>query len=83
MILAKVPKDYVTEMGCYVGTYIFYFLAPYGNIHSFFIAFFRYICIVHPTQLSKRDISPEVRHLGKKWLLYTPPRTARISGLKS
>ena len=61
LIWAKVPKDYVTELGCYIGPYMFYFTAPYTGIHSFFIAFFRYICIIHPDKLSKLNISPEVR----------------------
>ena len=61
LIWAKIPKDYVTELGCYIGPYMFYFTAPYAGSHSFFIAFFRYICIIHPDKLSKLDISPEVR----------------------
>ena len=61
LIWAKIPKDYVTELGCYIGPYMFYFTAPYAGSHSFFIAFFRYICIIHPDKLSKLNISPEVR----------------------
>ena len=61
VIWAKVPKHYVTEIGCYIGPYVYYFMAPYLGIHSFFIAFFRYICIIHPNRLSKLNISPEVR----------------------
>ena len=59
-IWTNVAESYITEVGCYVGSYIFYFVAPYGNIHSFFIALFRYICILHPGKLSRFDISPEV-----------------------
>jgi hypothetical protein len=61
VIWAKVPKGYVTELGCYIGPYIFNFLAPYAGIHSFFIALFRYICIIHPDWLYELNISPEVR----------------------
>ena len=61
LIWAKIPKDYVTELGCYIGPYMFYFTAPYTGIHSFFIAFFRYVCVIHPDKLSKLNISPEVR----------------------
>ena len=61
IIWTKVAKPYVTEVGCYVGSYIFYFLAPYGNAHSFFISLFRYICIIHPDKLSGLGLSPEVR----------------------
>ena len=61
VIWAKVPKDYVTELGCYIGPYIWYFLASYAGIHSFSIALFRYICIIHPNRLSNLNISPEVR----------------------
>ena len=60
IIWTKVPKSYVSEVGCYLGTYFFYFLAPYANCHSFFISLFRYICIIHPDKLSMRAISPEV-----------------------
>ena len=60
IIWTKVAESYITEVGCYIGSYIFYFVAPYGNIHSFFIALFRYICILHPDKLSRFDISPEV-----------------------
>ena len=61
LIWAKFPKDYVTKLGCYIGPYITYFTAPYIGIHSFFIAFFRYICIIHPDKLTQLNISPEVR----------------------
>ena len=61
LIWAKVPKDYITELGCYIGPYIFTLMAAYAGIHSFFIALFRYICIIHPNRLSKLNISPEVR----------------------
>ena len=61
LIWAKIPKDYVTELGCYIGPYMFYFTASYTGIHSFFIAFFRYVCVIHPDKLSKLNISPEVR----------------------
>ena len=60
IIWTKVPKNYVSEPGCYIGTYLFFFLAPYGNIHSFFIALFRYTCIIHPDRLTKLNISPQV-----------------------
>ena len=60
IIWTKEADSYVTEVGCYIGSYIVYFVAPYGNIHSFFIALFRYICILHPDKLSRFDISPEV-----------------------
>ena len=61
LIWAKIPKDYVTELGCYIGPYMYYFMASYAGIHSFFIALFRYICILHPDRLSNHNISPEVR----------------------
>ena len=61
LIWAKIPKDYVTELGCYIGPYMYYFMASYAGIHSFFIALFRYICILHPDRLSNLNISPEVR----------------------
>ena len=61
VICSKKAKTYVGEMGCYLGTYMFYFLIPYGQGHSFFVSVFRYICIIHPDKLIKRNISPEVR----------------------
>ena len=65
IIWIKVAESYITEVGCYVGSFIFYFGATYGNVHSFFIALFRYICILHPDKLSRFDISPEV----SRWIL--------------
>lgn len=61
VIWAKVPKIFVTELGCYIGPYIFNFVGTYMGAHSFFIALFRYICIMHPDRLSNLNISPEVR----------------------
>ena len=63
IVWTKVARPYVTEVGCYVGSFMFYFLAPYANAHSFFIALFRYICIIHPNKLSRFGLSPEVRGL--------------------
>ena len=60
IIWTNVPKTYISEVGCYLGTYLFYFLAPYANCHSFFISLFRYICIIHPNKLAKWAMSPEV-----------------------
>ena len=60
ILWAKVPKNYVFEVGCYAGPFLFYFLAPYCNSHSFFISLFRFICILYPEKLSSRRISPEV-----------------------
>ena len=60
IIWTKLGATYITEVGCYLGSYIFFFVAVYGNVHSFFIALFRYICINHQNKLSKFDISPEV-----------------------
>ena len=61
VIWAKVPKFFVTELGCYIAPYILNSIAPYMGSHSFFIALFRYICINHPNRLSNLNISPEVR----------------------
>ena len=61
VIWTKTPKNYVSHLGCYIGTYIFYFLAIFGNIHSFFVALFRFICIIYPDKLSRRNISPQVK----------------------
>ena len=57
---AKVPKAFVSEVGCYIGNFLYFFLAPYCNSHSFFISLFRYICILHPKKLSNCSVSPEV-----------------------
>ena len=73
IIWANVPKQYVSKLGCYAGTYIFYFLAPYANCHSFFISLFRYICILHPERLSTCGMTPKVNmkpfHLGRYYIL--------------
>ena len=60
VIWTEVPKSYVSVVGCYLGTYLSYFLVPCANCHSFFIALFRYICIIHPNKLAKWAMSPEV-----------------------
>ena len=60
IIWIEVPKTYVSTFGCYFGTYLFYFMAPYSNCHSFFISFFRFICILHPDRLNSKGISPQV-----------------------
>ena len=60
IIWTNLGATYITEVGCYLGSYIFFFVAVYGNVHSFFVALFRYICIGHSEKLSKFDISPEV-----------------------
>ena len=65
IIWAKVPKLYVTELGCYLGPYIFSFNAPYMGTHSFFISLYRYICIIQPHLLVRFNISPEVCKLLK------------------
>ena len=60
IICTKNAKFYVGEIGCYIGPYLFYFLVPYAQGHSFFISIFRYVCIIHPEKLTKRNISPQV-----------------------
>ena len=62
IICTKNAKIYVSEIGCYIGPYLYYFLVPYGQGHSFFISIFRYVCIIHPDKLTKRNISPRVRY---------------------
>ena len=34
IVWTKVARPYVTEVGCYVGSFMFYFLAPYANDFS-------------------------------------------------
>ena len=60
-IWTETTRNYVSDIGCYIGVYAFYFLAPYAGLHSFSISIFRYICILHPHKLSDRNITPEVR----------------------
>ena len=60
-IWTKTTKNYVSDIGCYLGVYAFYFLPPYAGLHSFSISIFRYICIIHPQKLSDRNLTPEVR----------------------
>ena len=57
----ETTKDYISEVGCYLGVYAFYFLGPYAGIHTFFISIFRYICIIHPDKLSDQNLTPEVK----------------------
>ena len=61
VICSKEAKKYVGHIGCYLGVYLFYFMIPYSQGHSFFNSLIRYICIIHPDKLIKRNISTEVR----------------------
>ena len=60
-IWTETTKNYVSEVGCYLGVYAFYFLPTYAGLHSLSISIFRYICIIHPHKLSDRNLTPEVR----------------------
>ena len=62
VICSKKAKKYISHPGCYLGTYLFYFLIPYGQGHSFFVSLLRYICIINPEKLFQWNISSEVRN---------------------
>ena len=60
-IWTETTKNYVSEVGCYLGVYALHFLPAYPGLHSFSISIFRYICILHPNKLSDQDLTPEVK----------------------
>ena len=45
-------KDYISYQGCYIVKFLGDFLVNYIQCHSFTIAMFRYICILHPEKIS-------------------------------
>ena len=53
-------KDYIGDAGCY----IFIYARVIGNfiiqLHSFFLATFRYVCLFHDNFLLKFNLSPNV-----------------------
>ena len=53
-------NDYVGDTGCYLIIYG----RDIGNftiqLHSFFVATFRYVCLFHENFLQKLDLSPKV-----------------------
>ena len=45
-------KGYISHQGCYIATFLCDFHINYIQCHSFAIAMFRYICILHPDKIS-------------------------------
>ena len=54
-------KSYISHQGCYIASFLTDFLINYVQCHSFAIAMFRYICILHPRSItSLGQNSPQV-----------------------
>ena len=54
-------KGYISHQGCYIVTFLCDFHINYIQCHSFAIAMFRYICILHPRSItSLGQNSPQV-----------------------
>ena len=61
-------KDYISYQGCYILTFLANFQINYIQCHSFAIAMFRYICILHPDKISRLgQNSPQVSTLHVLW----------------
>lgn len=46
-------KDWISPTGCYIAHYLSFFHPYYLQCHSFTIAIFRYVCIVHPYKVKQ------------------------------
>ena len=69
---AKQLNGYVPDVWCYFSAYAGYFFFYYNSSHSFVIAIFRYICVLHPDKVSKLGSNaPKVRIIYFLNLTYT------------
>ena len=61
-------KGNISHQGCYIVTFLCDFHINYIQCHSFAIAMFRYICILHPDKISRLgQNSPQVSTLRVLW----------------
>ena len=64
-IWVKNPSQYISEYGCHGITFVTHFILLFDTSTSFSINLFRYICILHDTQLKKYDIHPKVKYISR------------------
>ena len=57
------PSQYISDYGCHGISLVTHFMFIFDRSTSFFINLFRYICILHDTQLKKYDIHPKVKYI--------------------
>ena len=61
----KNPSQFISDYGCYGITFIAPFTLIFDRSTSFSINLFRYICILHDTQLKKYNIHPKVKYISR------------------
>ena len=59
------PSQYISDYGCHGISLVTQFMFIFDRSTSFFINLFRYICILHDTQLKKYDIHPKVKYISR------------------
>ena len=64
-IWVKNPSQFISNYGCHGITFVIQFTLIFDRSTSFFINLFRYICILHDTQLKKYDIHPKVKYISR------------------
>ena len=61
----KKPSQFISDYGCHGISFVTIFTIIFDRSTSLSINLFRYICILHDTQLKKYDIHPKVKHISK------------------
>ena len=56
----NILKNYTGYLGCLCFSYHQYFFSCYIQLHSFFMALYRYICVIHSDTLIDFEISGKV-----------------------
>ena len=59
------PSQYISDYGCHGITFVTHFILLFDRSTSFSVNLFRYICILHDTQLKKYDIHPKVKYISR------------------
>ena len=60
-------KDYIGDTGCYILIYSRDIENFIIQLHSFFMATFRYVCLFHDNLLQKFNLSPNVSKVHTFW----------------
>ena len=59
------PSQYISDYSCHGINLLTQFTLIFDRSTSFSINLFRYICILHDTQLKKYDIHPKVKYISR------------------
>jgi hypothetical protein len=55
-----ISKEYIGEIGCYGISFLKGYTFTYIQTNTFFVALFRYLCIVHTDLLESIGVTPKV-----------------------